>query len=394
MRLQAACKRVDSGCDIECSASMLCPDSSCSLELCNVRPPACAAAALALAAAPAAGESRRTKSHLAHEETGVKEETVAARLVAAKQATSFDSEMAHLNAELFPTEKKAAWHHHSPAAIRRHWSDVSAATMGTGGDELMRKAAFATSPKVVPAAVSKAAVRANKAVSKKEALSAAEQASAEIEHIKAVTEAAFPTMKKAVDEKQTANEMAAKAASETNKVFPKRFAKQEAKGKHLMAKELARVQAAQKELYGKVQARLKVKGMMKQANRVAMAQHRIAQEERAARLTAQKQKRMMHQHGASMASDGKPKKVLPNNWMTRKMQGQKNKEHKHGPAAGHHAGKPPASGGRKPISSDFAVPSDGTNVAFLGASQAGDKWFHGHSSVKKSQTSPKDNEKH
>jgi len=346
-----------------------------------------AAAALALAAAPAAGESRRTKSHLAHEETGVKEETVAARLVAAKQATSFDSEMTHLNAELFPNEKKAVWHHKSPTTVLKRWSDVSKETMGTGGDELMRKAAFATSPKVVPAAGS-AAVRANKAVNRKEALSAAEQASAEIEHIKAVTEASFPTMTKAVENKQTASQMVAKADSETNSVFPKRFAKQEAKGKHLMAKKLARVQEAQKELYGKVQARLKVKGMMQQANRVAMAQHRIAQQEKRARLATQKQKQMMMQgHAAARSAGGKPKPVLPNNWMTRKMQGEERKQHKDGLAAGKHAGKPPASGGRKPISSDFAVPSDGTNVAFLGASQAGDKWFHGHQSAKKKKVS-------
>jgi hypothetical protein len=343
---------------------------------------------LALAAAPAAGESRRTKRHLAHEETSVQEETVAARLVAAKQATSFDSEMAHLNAELFPNEKKAVWHHKSPTTVLKRWSDVSKATMGTGGDELMHKAEFAASPKVVPAAGS-AAVLANKAVSKKEALSAAEQAAAEIEHIKAVTEASFPTMKKAVEKKQTASQMVAQADSETNNVFPKRFAKEEAKGNHLMAKKLARVQEAQKELFGKVQARLKVKGMMQQANRVAMAQHRIAQEEKRARLEMQKQKQkhmVMQRQGAASTAGGK-KPVLPNNWMTRKMQGEQRKQHKEGPAAGKQTGNLPASGGRKPISSDFAVNSEGTNVAFLGASQAGDKWFHGHSSAKKSQAS-------
>ena len=57
-----------------------------------------AAVGLALAA-PAAAESRRTKHRLAAEEAGVKDETAASRVVAAKEASSFDSEMSKLNAE-------------------------------------------------------------------------------------------------------------------------------------------------------------------------------------------------------------------------------------------------------------------------------------------------------
>lgn len=339
------------------------------------------AAAVALAlAAPAAAENRRTKHRLASEEAGVKEETSAARFVAAKQASSFDNEMSKLNAELFPTEKKAVWHHNSPAEIRKHWRDESAATMGKGGDELSRKAAFAKSPKVTVAA-GKAAVRADLAVNKKEALSAAEQAAAEIEHIKAVTEATFPTIKKAADDKQTAAQMEAVHASESDNVFPKRFAKQEAKGKHLMAKTVARVQKAQAELYGKLQARhhQAPKGIIKEANMVAKAQHRIAMDEKKARLAIQKQKAISQQHGAV---GGKPRKgVAPNSWKTRQAQVQAQKADQY-----NHPSKKdsPASMGRKPISSDFAVPSDGTNVAFLGASQAGDKWFHGHEKARKS----------
>jgi len=137
-----------------------------------------------------------TKKRLAQEEQGVKEATVAARVVAAKDASSFDREMSKLNSALFPSEKKAAWHHQSPEDISKHWKEVSANAMGKGGDELSRKAAFAASPKAHPAA-GKAAVKRETAVEQHEQLSAVEQAAAEIEHIKAITEAAFPTMMKA-----------------------------------------------------------------------------------------------------------------------------------------------------------------------------------------------------
>jgi len=190
---------------------------------------------------------------------------------------------------------------------------VSAKAMGKGGDELMRKAAFAGSPRAVPAA-GKAAVRANQAVTQKEQLSAAEQASAEIEHIKAVTEASFPTMKKSVYDKQTSQSLSAATKKETNSVFPKRFATEEAQGKHLMAKKMARVEKAQAELYGNLQKKLKVKGMMKQLNAVAMAQHRVAMEEKMARLSAKKQKAIQQQHGTAAK-----KGVAPSNWLTRKM---------------------------------------------------------------------------
>ena len=307
--------------------------------------------------------------------------------MAAKEASSFDSEMSKLNAELFPTETKAVWHHKSPADIRKHWQQVSASTMGKGGDELARKAAFASSPKAIPAA-GKSAVKRSLAVNHKEALTAAEQAASEIEHIKALTEATFPTMKKAVDEKQTAAQMAAVHSKETNSVFPARFAKQEKQGKTLMAKKLARVAKAQAELFGRVASRkagshAKLGGIIKEANAVAAAQHRVAQEEKKARML-QKQKNLAkaqaaHGPGASKGAAGH--KYLPN-WM-----GQKK-----GPAGkGQAQGKPQPSG-RKPISSDFAVSSEGTNVAFLGASQAGDKYFHAQQSVKKQAAA--DNKEH
>ena len=351
-----------------------------------------AAAALALAA-PAAAENRRTKHHLAAEEQGVKEETSAARLVAAKQASSFDSEMSKLNAELFPHERKAVWHHKSPEEIREHWRAVSASTMGKGGDELAPRASFAKSPKATPAA-GKAAVRRDQAVHKREALSAAQAAAAEIEHIKAVTEAAFPTMKKVADEKQTASQLSAEHKTETDDVFPKRFAKQEAQGKHLMAKTVARVQKAQSELFGNLKARRSLNGVIKQADRVAVVQHRMAQQEKRARLAVQKQKALAMQHRA--APGGKPKQgVAPNNWLTRKAQQESRKQAGHPTAAGGKAAAGPAAPqGRKPISSDFAVSSDGTNVAFLGASQAGDKWFHASQSARQGASVKDDSSKH
>jgi len=313
-----------------------------------------------LAFAPGAmAENRRQKQHLISEEQGVKEATSAARLVAAKQASSFDASMSKLNAELFPTEEKAVWHHKSPADIRKHWSDVSANAMGKGGDELMRKEAFAASPRAVPAA-GKAAVRATQAVTKREQLSAAEQASAEIDHIKAVTEASFPTMKKAIDNKQTAASLAAATAKETNSVFPRRFATEEALDKHLMAKKMARVEKAQAELYGNVHKKLKNKGMMKQMNAVAMAQHRVAIEEKMARLSAQKQKAIQEQTASK-------KGAAHNNWLSRKMHTE-NRAGTTAQVSGEQA-VPSASSGRKSLSSDFEVPSDGTNIAFRGASQ-------------------------
>ena len=355
--------------------------------------------ALAVLSAQAAAEDRRIKHRLAAEETHVKEETSAARLVAAKQASSFDSEMSKLNAELFPKERKAVWHHKSPAEIRKHWSDVSVATMGKGGDELSRRASFARSPTAKPAA-GKAAVRANQAVHKREALSAAQAAADEIEHIKAVTEAVFPTMKKAADKTQTAAELLAARKTETNNVFPKRFEKQEAQGKNLMAKKLARVQQAQSELYGMLQARSSHAGVIKEADRVAVVQHRMAQQEKRARHAVQKQKALAQQHrgaaalgakhGKGVAKHGK---AVGSNWLLRKMQheGRKNGQPA---AAGGKRTQPKAPMGRKPISSDFDVPQDGTNVAFRGASQAGDAWFHSHPAKGASESVKKDDSKH
>ncbi len=265
-------------------------------------------------------------------------------------------------------------------------------TGGTGGDELARRASFATSPTATPAA-GKAAVRRDLAVHKREALSAAQAAAAEIEHIKAVTEAAFPTMKKVADEKQSASQLSAEHKAETDDVFPKRFAKQEAQGKHLMAKTVARVQKAQSELFGSLKARRSLNGVIKQADRVAAVQHRMAQQEKRARLAVKKQKALAQQHRA--ASGGQPRKgVAPNSWMTRKAQQEMRKTGLPAAAGGKGAAKPAAPQGRKPISSDFAVSSDGTNVAFLGASQAGDKWFHASQSARKGASAKDDSSKH
>ena len=62
--------------------------------------------------------------------------------------------------------------------------------------------------------------------------------------------------------------------------------------------------------------------------------------------------------------------------------------------AGGKEAQPKAPMGRKPISSDFDVPQDGTNVAFRGASQAGDAWFHSHPAKGASESVKKDDSKH
>jgi len=285
----------------------------------------------------------------------VKEATVAARVVAAKDASSFDHEMSKLNAALFPSEKKAAWHQQSPEDISKHWKEVSANAMGKGGDELSRKAAFAASPKAHPAA-GKAAVKREAAVEQHEQLSAVEQAAAEIEHIKAITEAAFPTMMNAVKNNQkdkiSAAQLLAVHKEETNSVFPKRFATQEAKGKTLMAKKLAKVEKAQAELFGRLhgkhESQSTAHGMMKQADAIAMAQHeQIAKQKHMAQLHGYGEVKMHHtgHHAHTMASGPHPK------------------------AMGHHKS---AGFGR---GSD-QVTDQGTNIVFQGTSQGGDKYFH------------------
>ncbi len=77
-------------------------------------------------------------------------------------------------------------------------------------------------------------------------------------------------------------------------------------------------------------------------------------------------------HGKGVAKQGK---AVGSNWLLRKMQQQGRQQGQPATAGGKEA-QPKAPMGRKPILSDFDVPEDGTNVAFRGASQGGDKWFH------------------
>ena len=131
-----------------------------------------------------------------------------------------------------------------------------------------------------------------------------------------------------------------------------------------MAKKLARVEQAQKELADRVKAvqgRLKFKAnMMKSINKEAMAQHKVEEEnEKRAEHIAMKQKRLMHQ-GKKLARIHSP-------------------DHKQQKKQGD---VPSAIKSRKPVQSDVPVPPAGTNIAFQGASQGGDTYFHQHQSAK------------
>jgi hypothetical protein len=144
---------------------------------------------------------------------------------------------------------------------------------------------------------------------------------------------------------------------ETNSVFPKRFAKQEAKGKTLMAKKLAKVEKAQSELFGRLhgkhESKSTARGMMKQVDAIAMAQHeQIAKQKHMAQLHGYGEVKMHHtgHHVHPMAS-GPHHKVIGHGRM------------------GHHKS---AGFGR---GSD-QVTDQGTNIVFKGTSQGGDKYFH------------------
>ena len=245
--------------------------------------------------------------------------TAAERLVAAKRAAAFDRRTAKLNAEIFPAKAtKTSWKAMSSSAITEHLERLSADVLGKGGDELMRKHAFASSPRPVPAHGG-AAAREEEARTATEERTAAEQAAAQIAHIRAVTEETFPKLVKKKPARPTLS---------TGRMFPKRFRLQEAKAKHLQAQTAAQLSAEHR-------ADVNAEFPKRFATQEAKGRFLAA---RTSKSVAKARQDIVPRRGQGLKKGAKA-------WPTSK------------------AG---------PLSSDVPVPSAGTNVVFQGANQAGD----------------------